>query len=109
MPMNKKILLLTTTICMLPLILGAALYNYLPAEIPIHWDASGSTDRYCNKLLAIIGQPLFFALINIIVHYRVSFSADGTGSKIINIITLWICPVLSVIVLTIVFLTAANF
>ena len=65
--MNKKNLLLTTIVCMFPLILGVVLYSELPLKIAIHWDSTGIADRYCNKLLAIIGLPIFFALINLVV------------------------------------------
>lgn len=106
--MNKKNLLLTTIVCMFPLILGVVLYSELPLKIAIHWDSTGIADRYCNKLLAIIGLPIFFALINLVVYQTVSSSKKENNNDILKVIGIWICPTISLIVLSSVFLISAG-
>ena len=45
---NKRELLLTSLVCLLPLFAGAALYPRLPETMATHWDFSGNANGWCR-------------------------------------------------------------
>lgn len=80
--MNKDIrrIVLSTLICLLPIIYGLIVWNDLPELVPTHWGADGQIDGYSPKALAVFGLPVFLAFINIIVN--VAIMADPKKSII---------------------------
>ena len=53
---NKKILVITVIICLLPIVLGLALYNKLPEKMPIHFTINDVPDNYAHKNFALFGK-----------------------------------------------------
>ena len=95
--MKKKInltMILTTLICLLPMLLGIVLYDKLPEQIPTHFNFEGVADDYSPKAFACFGLPLIMLGLNIIVQF-----ALGTDPKKDNVasimkkISVWIVPV----------------
>lgn len=64
-----KLLIISTVICLLPIILSLILYDKLPDKMPIHWDIKGNPDNYGSKAFATIGLPLMMAGLNFITHF----------------------------------------
>ncbi|MBI9095957.1 MAG: DUF1648 domain-containing protein [Sphaerochaeta sp.] len=50
---TDKTMVITTLVCLMPLILSAILYDRLPEQIPIHFDVAGEADNYASKALAM--------------------------------------------------------
>ena len=50
---TSKTLLITTVLCLLPIILALVLYDRLPEQIAIHFDSTGAPDNYLPKALAV--------------------------------------------------------
>ncbi len=96
---NLKILLITTVIILLPIIAGLILWNNLPDEIPIHFNAEGVADGWGGKGVAVFALPLFMLAIHWICVFVTSLDPKSKNitSKNINLV-LWITPVLSVFV-----------
>ena len=44
MTKNKKQLIITSIVCVLPMIVGAILYSRLPEQLPTHFDMKGNVD-----------------------------------------------------------------
>ena len=42
---RKKMILLTSLLVLIPMIVGLILWNKLPEEIPVHFNASGEADN----------------------------------------------------------------
>lgn len=40
--------------CLLPILVSASVYKYLPNQVPIHWNLQGEIDNYSNKLYFMI-------------------------------------------------------
>jgi len=59
---NKKTTLLSTLLCLLPILLGLALYEKLPEQVPIHFDFAGNPDNYASRPAAIFGLPCLWRL-----------------------------------------------
>lgn len=96
---NKKKLIITSIVILLPMIVGVFLWNVLPDKIPTHWDASGQVDGWSSKAFAVFGLPA----VLFVVHWVcvLATSADpkkkNIEGKVFNIV-FWICPVISVLV-----------
>ena len=54
---NKREMLLTSLVCLLPLFAGAALYPRLPETMATHWDFAGNANgwacRHCVRPAAV--------------------------------------------------------
>ena len=54
---------------LLPIIIGLALWNKLPDELPVHWGIKGNVDRLATKAEGIFIMPCLCAIIQIGVNY----------------------------------------
>ena len=55
---NKKLILITSIITILPVFVGLILWNKLPEQIPTHFDASGEPNGYSGRAFAVFGPYL---------------------------------------------------
>lgn len=93
MSSSKKVFLITTGLCLLPVLFGIAVYGKVPSEIPMKWYSDGSVGQYMPKEMTIFGMPLFMAAINALVHFGVN--TDPRKAQIgssLKMISKWICP-----------------
>ena len=95
MRVDKKSLFLSVSICLLPILIGVYYYDALPEQISVHFNVSGEPDNFVSKTYAIIGVPIFLAIVQIIISLVVAF--DKTPKKGALIIK-GIIPVISVLV-----------
>lgn len=94
---NKKRLLITVLVCLLPILLGAIVYPYLPKQMPIHYNINNEPDQYAAKEYALFGIPVFMALLQIMCVSIAGISQKKTNKrpKIMNIFE-WMIPAMSV-------------
>lgn len=99
-----KILIITCLVCLLPIILGLALWNNLPDRIAIHFDLNNNPDNFATKGFAVFGLPFLM----------IAFQCFGCFINDINVrkqgdcikgerVTKWIIPVISVIIQCLIF------
>lgn len=60
---EKKRLILTTVICLLPIMAGLVLYSRLPERVPTHFDFSGTPDGWSSRPFAVFGLPCLLAAL----------------------------------------------
>ena len=96
---NRRVLLISTIGCLLPIIVGLILYDKLPAMLPTHFNSAGEVDSYSSKNFTVFGLPLLLAAINLITIIFVNIDPKRklNQDNIINLIY-WIIPVLTNIV-----------
>lgn len=100
--MKNKQYILSVVVCLLPIVLGIALWNRLPDQIAIHFDAAGNPDNYVPKALSVFGLPVFFALINAIGIFSMTKDPKAERqSQTMRKIGCWLCPILCNIVMPI--------
>lgn len=103
--MKKKLdmnLLITTVICLLPILLSLILYDRLPDQIAIHFDSSGNPDNYFPKAVAAFGLPVLFAVINIYTHFRLNNEPKRQNmSSALKQFSKWTVPVLAIVMIPI--------
>jgi uncharacterized membrane protein len=102
--MKTKInfVVLTSVICLLPIVLALAIYDELPQKMPMQWDFAGNPTWYAHKLVVVLALPLFFMALNIIV--RLIFNCYGKKeniSKVVRLIVEWLMPALSITIVPI--------
>ena len=68
----NKTMVITTILCLLPILLGVLLYPKLPDQVPVQWGSDGQVNWYQSKAMAVFGMPAFLAIINLVVHIGVN-------------------------------------
>ncbi|MNW27655.1 Immunity protein SdpI [compost metagenome] len=94
--------IITTVVCVLPIILSMTLYQQLPAQVAVHWDIAGNPDNYVPKAVAAFVFPLCLAALNVIVH--IVINNDPKKMNVVPVlrnIGLWTIPALSLILMPI--------
>ena len=106
---NKLLLIITSIVTLLPIIVGLILWNKLPDQIPSHWGIDGNVDGWTSKPFAVF----FFPAILLGVHWLcVLFSSldpkhKNYHPKMLTLV-LWICPVLCLVLSTLVYTAAMG-
>ena len=107
---NKVTLILTTLILILPMLVGLALWNKLPEQIPSHWNINGEIDGWSSKPFAVFGLPGM--LLGIHWVCVIASCADPKSKnytpKMITLV-LWLCPVLSLVTNSMVYAAALGY
>ena len=93
-----KTLIITSLVCLLPILPGLILWDKLPQSMAIHFDINNKPDNFATKGFAVFGLPLlmialqcFCCFINDINSYK-----HGERKKF-EMITKWIIPVITII------------
>lgn len=108
--LNKKLLVISLVIILLPSLFGAIMWNNLADEIAIHWGITGEADGFANPLFVVVFLPLFFAamqIIGVIVTHRDNKDTDQSP-KIMSMVY-FILPTVSVYASAIIYATALGF
>lgn len=93
---NKKIILITSMITILPILAGLILWNKLPEQVATHFDFNGIPNGYSSRAFAVFGPYL----ICLFAHLLCAFGTladpkkQAIGQKMYALI-LWICPAVS--------------
>ncbi|MBQ8515684.1 MAG: SdpI family protein [Ruminococcus sp.] len=95
---NRKMLIITSIIILLPILAGLLLWQKLPESIATHWNAQGVADGFSHKTFAVFGLPLFMFAVHWICFLITAADPKNKniGGKTLGIV-LWICPILSLL------------
>jgi uncharacterized membrane protein len=107
---NKVTLIITTLVMLIPMFIGLLLWDKLPEQIPSHWNIHGVVDGWSSKGFAVF----FFPALLMTIHWVCVFAsctdpkAKNYHPKMIGLV-LWICPVLSLILNSLVYTAALGY
>ena len=106
---NKKLLVLTSAVTLLPMLAGLLLWNYMPDSVPVHWNAAGEVDAYGSRAMVVFGLFGFlFAMHWLCIGATMSDpKSRELGGKAVALV-LWILPVMSLVLAVIVYCTALG-
>ena len=99
MTKEEKIeLLLTTVVCLIPVIAGIILYPRLPDQIATHWDSQGNVNGMSSKLVGAIIFPAILVVVNLIfpILLRVDPKYENMNGKL-KTLTHWIIPIIEMV------------
>ncbi len=104
-----KRMIISTLLCLLPILFALSVYNKLPAVMPIHFNINGEADGFASKAFASFGLPLVLALLNILVHFGLNADPKKNNAKgVVQNLGFWVIPALSTIINSIVILIALG-
>ena len=98
MKADKKTLILTTLICLLPAAVGAAVYSRLPETMATHWGFDGQPNGWSSRAFAVFGLPALLAGLNLLMYF--GLNADPKRQNMnatLRGISLWTPAVVSVL------------
>lgn len=93
-----KSLLITCIICLLPILLGIALWNKLPETIAIHFNIYNEADNFVSKTFVVFCLPILMSLLQFICCLINDINSYKHGErKKFEKVTKWIIPTLSIV------------
>ena len=95
---NRKMLIVTTLICLLPLLAGALVYSRLPEQVATHFDLQGNPDGWSSRAFAAFGLPGILLAVNLLLPFllRADPKHKNMSGALVNI-TIWTVPVVSLL------------
>ena len=98
MKIEKRTLILTTLICLLPMLIGAAVYGRLPETMATHWGLDGTPDGFSSRAFAVFGLPGIVAGMNLLLHFGLGTDPKRQNmSQALRSITLWVPAFISLL------------
>lgn len=100
MKINKKLLVITTILILLPIVIGLIFWEQLPAEIATHWGTDNQPNGWSSKSMAVFGIPSIIAALHIfcLIMTFADPKKNNIGKKAIGIVY-WILPATSLLVM----------
>ena len=96
--MKWKILIISSIVCLLPILLGLAMWNSLPDVIAIHFDFYGNPDNYAKKGFVVFGLPALMVVLQAFCCFVNDLNAHKFGErKKFERATKWIIPAMSIV------------
>ncbi len=93
-----KTLIITSLVCLTPILLGVALWDKLPDTMAIHFDINNNPDNFASKGFVVFGIPVLMVLLQMFCCFINDINAYKHGDrKKFEMVTKWIIPVMSVI------------
>ena len=94
---NKSQIVLTTVLCLVPMIAGVILYSRLPDSIATHFGVDGQPDGWSSKAFAVFGLPAIIAGLNLLMHFglRTDPKRKNMSPALFNI-AIWTVPAVSI-------------
>lgn len=95
---NKKMILFTLVLLLLPIVMGLFLWNQLPDTVVTHWGADNQPDGYSSKAFAVIRLPAILLATHLIciIATNIDPKAKNINNKMFSVV-IWICPFISIV------------
>ena len=96
MKMNKKLLILTSIVILLPMLWGLMIWSQLPNQIPIHFNVGDQADNFQSKPLVVFGLPIFLLVVHLFVIFvSARDPKNQTMNKKMGKVIYWLTPIVS--------------
>lgn len=106
---HKTTLILASIVIILPILAGLILWNQLPDQIPSHWNMAGQIDGWSSKPFAVVGLPLILLAAQwlCVLGTLADPKRESHSNKVFHLV-LWIIPVLSALLHTVIYMVALG-
>ena len=96
---NKKTLIITSIVTLLPILIGVVFWNRLPDVMATHFGTDNQANGFSSKAVAVFGLPLFLLAIQWIAALVTARDPrkQNISPKMYTLV-LWLVPVLSLVV-----------
>ncbi len=93
---HKKTLILTTVLCLLPMVAGLLLWDRLPLDMVIHFNAANEPDGWASRGFAVLGMPAIIAALHLVGTFITAHDPKKQNiNGVMLTLMLWICPFIS--------------
>lgn len=93
-----KIFFITSLFCLLPVLLGIAIWDKLPDVIATHFDINNNPDSFSSKGFTVFGVPVLMVVLQGFCCFVNDFNAKKHGERVkFERVTKWIIPVLTIV------------
>lgn len=95
---NWKQIIITSVVCLLPIVCGLLFYNQLPERIAIHWGINNQPDGYFSKPVFVFGMPIMVLALQLfccIVSDRSDENPEA-NKKAVTVYK-WLIPTITVV------------
>ena len=95
-----KQIVITSIICLCPIVFGLLLWDKLPESMAIHFNINYKPDSFASKAFVVFLIPLFMALLQTFccIVNDIAVKNYGNNTKI-ELVSKWILPVVSVVLM----------
>ncbi|MCM1145018.1 MAG: SdpI family protein [Blautia sp.] len=95
---NKKQLIISSIIILLPIVAGVLLWDYLPEQIATHFGIDNEPDSWQAKSFVVFGIPLILLVFHWVCVLVTALDPKNKGqsSKVFHMV-LWLLPVMSLL------------
>ena len=98
MKKDKRTLILTTLVSLIPMLIGVLVYDLLPESMATHWNLQGEPDGFSSRAFAVFGLPAVVAALNIMVYFGLNTDPKrGNMNPTLRTVSQWSCPAVSLL------------
>lgn len=95
---NWKIFIISSIVCLLPVLLGISLWSKLPDTLAIHFNVYGVADNFASKGFVVFGLPILMVALQAFCCFINDINAYKHGErKKLETVTKWIIPWMTVV------------
>jgi len=106
---NRKTLILTSIITLLPILAGMILWNKLPNTMAIHFGLCNDANMFSSKIVGVIGLPLILLIIHLFSAFVTAKTPRKQNiSEKMYMLVLWLVPCISIIISALIYLYNIN-
>ena len=107
---NKGTLALGSIVTLIPILIGLLLWDKLPDPMPSHWNIQGEVDGWSSKAFSVFGFPAMLLALHWVCVFASSADPKHKNySPKMFLVVLWICPVLSLLICSMIYGTALGY
>ena len=105
----KKTLIASSLALLIPVFVGLLLWDKLPDPMPSHWNIHGEVDSWSSKAFMVFGIPALMLVLQWVCVFACLADPKykNYNPKMLKLV-LWICPVIGLIVSTLVYTAALG-
>ena len=93
-----KYFLVTSLVCLFPILLGLLIWDKLPETIAIHFDINNNPDNFASKGFVVFGLPVLMVILQGFSCFVNDINAEKHGErKKFETVTKWIIPILTIL------------
>lgn len=93
-----KYFLVTSLVCLSPILLGLFIWDKLPETMAIHFDINNNPDNFASKGFVVFGLPILMVILQGFSCFVNDINAEKHGErKKFETVTKWIIPILTIL------------
>ena len=105
-----KTLIITSLVCLLPILLGLFTWADLPETMAIHFNINNEPDNFASKEFTVFVIPLMMVILQIICCFINDLNAHKHGERAkFEKATKWIIPIMTIYLQAITFLYSLGY